>query len=206
MGLLPNYNNPVVFAIVVVCLHVGQPLIRDLLERGRFSPDDTRVVAVALVMLCGMIIGGSLGEVAAKVFFSRQHARTPVLVGLIGFGIGIALKFAWVRSWGIVGIAAATSVFYLLNAFALLGLAACQLGFGIFRGIPGTLLRTVSGTAAAVGLGQVVVLRTSLEYSSLWGASAGGIALFAVLLLLRDEVAWRAIRVLLPARTQEPPP
>ena len=157
------------------------------------------------MVLCGMIVGGSLGEVASKVFFSRQNTRIPVIVGLIGFGIGVALKFAWVRSSGIVGLAAATSVFYLINAVTMIGLAAWQLGFGIFHGVLGTLARTAAGTAAAVGLGQLV-LRTSLPCPSLWGAAAGGIALLAVLLLLRDEVAWRAVRVLFPARTQERSP
>jgi putative peptidoglycan lipid II flippase len=191
--------------VVSALMWFGQPLIRDLLERGRFSPDDTRAVAVTLVVLCGMIVGGSLGEVATKVFFSRQNTRTPVVVGLIGFGVCVALKFAWVRTAGVVGLAAATSVFYLINAVTMLGLTARQLGLGIFRGVLGTVLRTVVGTAAAIGVGQLL-LRTSLPCPSLWGAAVGGIALLVVLLLLRDEVAWRAVRVLFPARTQESSP
>ncbi|MBC7820582.1 MAG: polysaccharide biosynthesis C-terminal domain-containing protein, partial [Planctomycetaceae bacterium] len=144
-------------------------------------------------------------EVAAKVFFSQQNTRTPVIVGLIGFSIGVALKFIWVRSSGVIGLAAATSAFYLINAVTLLGLTARQLGIGIFRGVPSTLLRTALGTAAAVGLGRLI-LQTSLPYPSLWGAAAGGIALLAVLLLLRDDVAWRAVRVLFPTRSPEPSP
>lgn len=191
--------------VVAALIWFGQPLIRDLLERGRFSPDDTRVVAMTLTVLCGMIVGGSLGEVASKVFFSRQNTRTPVIVGLFGFGFGVALKFAWVRTSGVTGLAAATSAFYLLNALTMLGLIAWQLGLGVFRGVLGTLVRTVAGTAAAIGLGQLV-MRTSLPCPSLWGAAVGGIAMLAVLLLLRDEVAWRAFRVLFPARTQERSP
>lgn len=191
--------------VVAALMWFGQPLIRDLLERGRFSPDDTRAVAVTLVVLCGMIVGGSLGEVATKVFFSRQNTRTPVIVGLIGFSVGVALKFAWVRTSGVVGLAAATSAFYLINALTMLTLTAWQLGLGIFRGVLGTMLRVACGTAAAVGIGQLV-FRTSLPCPSLWGAAAGGIGLLVVLLLLRDEVAWRAVRVLFPARTQESSP
>lgn len=190
---------------VAALMWFGQPLIRDVLERGQFSPDDTRVVAATLAVLCGMIVGGSLGEVAAKVFFSRQNTRTPIIVGLIGFGIGVALKFTWVRTSGVIGLAAATSAFYLINAVTMLGLTTRELGLGIFRGVLGTLVRTAVGTATAVGLGQLVI-RTSLPYPSLWGAAAGGIALLAVLLLLRDEVAWRAVRVLFPTRTQESSP
>lgn len=191
--------------VVVALVFFGEPLIRDLLQRGRFTAEDTRVVSRTLMMLCGMIVGGSLGEIAVKVFYSRQNARTPVVIGLVGLGIGAALKFQWVRSHGITGLASATSVYYLLNASALLGLIAMQFGGGIFRGLFGTLLRAAIGSAAAAGVGGLL-LRTSLPYSSLLGAAGGGVVLLTVLVLLRDEVAWRAVRMALPARTQEPPP
>ncbi len=191
--------------IIVALIAFGGLLIRDLLQRGRFSADDTRVVSSTLAMLCGMIVGGSLGEIAAKVFYSRQNTRTPVTVGLIGFGIGAALKFQWVGSHGIVGLAAATSVYYLLNAVVLLGLIAMQLGVGIFRGVLGTLVRVAISSAAAAGIGSLL-LRTSLPWPSLWGAAGGAITLLVTLVLLREDVAWRAVRMVLPARTQEPLP
>ena len=189
--------------IIVALIAFGGPLIRDLLQRGRFSAEDTRVVSSTLAMLCGMIVGGSLGEIAAKVFYSRQNTRTPVIVGLIGFGIGVALKFQWVGPHGVLGLAAATSVFYLLNAVVLLGLIAMQLGWGIFRGVLCTLVRVAIGSAAAAGVGSLL-LRTSLPWPSLWGAAGGTIALLVTLVLLRDDVAWRALRMVFPARTQEP--
>ena len=189
--------------IIVAIVWFGVPLIRDLLQRGRFSVEDTRVVSSALTMLCGMIVGGSLGEIAAKVFYSRQNTRTPVIVGLIGFGVGAALKFQWVGSHGILGLAAATSVFYLLNAIVLLGLIAMQLGLGIFRGVLGSLVRVAIGSTAAAGIGSLL-LRTSLPCPSLCGAAGGAIALLVTLVMLRDDVAWRALRMVFPARTEEP--
>lgn len=189
--------------IVVAITLFGGPLIHDLLQRGRFSAEDTLVVSQTLMLLCGLIVGGSLGEIAAKVFYSRQNTRTPVIVGLIGFGIGMVLKFAWVRSQGVLGLASATSAYYLLNAGVLLGLIAMQLGLGIFRGVLGTLVRVAAGSAVAAAVGWWL-LRTGLPFPSLWGAAGGGIALLLVLLLLRDDVAWRAVRMLIPARPQEP--
>lgn len=190
---------PVVWALIFF----GESLIGDLLQRGRFSSEDTRVVSQTLAMLCGMIVGGSLGEIAAKVFYSRQNTRTPVIVGLTGFGIGAALKFHWIGSFGVLGLAAATSVFYLLNAVVLLGLIAMQLGLGIFHGVLGTIVRVAIGSAAAAGIGSAL-LRTALPYPSLWGAAGGGITLLVALVVLRDDVARRAVRMVFPARTQEP--
>ncbi len=191
--------------VVVALVGFGEPLIRDLLQRGRFVAADTHAVAGLLAVLCGMIVGGSLGEIAAKVFYAGQNTRTPVLVGLTGFAVGAVLKLLWYRSWGVTGLAAATSVFYLLNAVVLLTLIAMRFGWGIFRGVPGTLLRVVIGSAAAAGVGSFV-LRTSLPWPPVCGAVAGGATLLIVLVVLRDEFAWRAVRMVVPAREQEPQP
>lgn len=189
--------------IVVSLMCFGGPLIRDLLQRGRFTAEDTRMVSQTLAILSGMIVGGSFGEIAAKVFYSRQNTRTPVIVGLIGFSLGAALKFLWVDSQGVAGLAAATSTYYLLNASVLLTLIAWRFGRGVFRGVVGSLVRISIGSAAAAGVGSLL-LRTSLPWPSLWGAAAGGFTLLVVLVLLRDDVAWRAVRMLIPARGQEP--
>lgn len=189
--------------IVVALVGFGSPLIRDLLQRGRFLPGDTKEVAGLLALLCGMIVGGSVGEIAAKVFYSAQNTRTPVVVGLIGFAIGVTLKLMWSPSSGVAGLAAATSVFYLFNAVVLLTLISWRLGWGIFRGVIGTLIRTSIGSGIAVGVGRYV-LQTSWPFPALIGGLAGGVTLLIVLIALRDEVAWRALRMLLPARQQEP--
>jgi putative peptidoglycan lipid II flippase len=185
--------------LVVALMGFGQPLIRDLLERGRFDAEDTKVVATLLAILCGMIVGGSLGEIASKVFYSRQNMWMPVVIGLFGFSIGVTLKFAWFRPWGVPGLAGATSAYYLLNVIVLFGVLAWSMGVGIFGGVLGTLLRACLGSAAAAGVGWLV-LRTSLPCPSLWGAAGGGLTLLVVLVLTRDEVALRAVRMLIPVR------
>ena len=190
--------------IVVALVWFGGPLIRDLLQRGRFVADDTRIVAGLLTTLCGMIVGASVGEIAAKVFYSGQDTRTPFLVGLIGFSIGVTLKLMWCRPpWGLTGLASATSVYYVFNAVVLLALITWRLGWGIFRGVFGTLIRTGIGSAAAAGVGTYV-LKTAIPFPSLIGGLAGGVTLLIVLVVLRDEIAWRAVRLLIPARAREP--
>lgn len=189
--------------VIVAVACFGAPLIRDLLQRGRFTANDTKEVATLLTLLCGMIVGGSVGEIAAKVFYSSHNTRTPVIVGLIGFSIGATLKLLWCRSWGVTGLAAATSIFYLFNAVVLLALIAWRLGLGICRGVFGTLIRTLIASAAAVCVGSFV-LKMSLPLPSLIGGLAGGVTLLAVLVVLRDDIVWRALRMVLPARTREP--
>lgn len=194
----------VVLIPIVVCLvGFGSDLVRDLLERGRFQANDTLVVSRLLAILCGMIVGGSVGEIAAKVFYSEHNVRTPVIVGVAGLGIGAALKFAWVEAYGIIGLATATTMYYLLNAGVLLTLIAIRLRGGVFRGLFGTVWRVLVGSAAAASVG-FGVLRASPPLPSLWGGVAGGVTLLAVLILTREEFSLRAVRRLLPSRRKEP--
>lgn len=194
----------VVLIPMVVCLvGFGSALVRDLLERGRFQANDTQVVSLLLAILCGMMIGGSVGEIAAKVFYSEHNARTPVIVGVVGLGIGAALKFAWVEAYGVVGLATATSLYYLLNAGTLLTLIAIRLRGGVFRGLFGTVWRVSIGSAAAASVGACLV-RSSLPLPAVWGGVAGGVTLLAVLIITREEFSLRAVRWLLPSRCQEP--
>lgn len=186
---------PVVTALLVF----GSPLVRDLLQRGRFDAADTRVVAGLLMMLCGLIVGGSLGEIATKVFFSWQNTRTPMLIGLCGYALGLFLKWHWHREHGVRGLAAATSIYYLINAAALLTWIAVRLGLGIFRGVADTLLRVTIGSCAAVAV-AVPILKSSLPLPSLLGGAAGAVALLIALLVLKEEVAWRAWRMFVPSR------
>jgi len=64
------------------------------------------------------------------------------------------------------------------------------------------LVRTLIGSTAAMGVGNYV-LKTSLPFPSLIGGLAGGATLLFVLVVLRDDIAWRALRMVIPVRTRE---
>ncbi len=188
--------------VIVALVMFASPLVRDLLQRGRFRDGDTHAVAALLTMLCGLIVGGSVAEIAAKVFYSWQKTRTLVLVGLCGLALDVVLKLMWYRTHGVSGLASATSVYYLFNALVLLVLITLRLGPSIFQGVPGTLLRVAIGSTAAAVVGMQF-LKTSLPLPSVIGAVAGAVTLLIVLVILRDDVVWRAVRMFFPTRPEE---
>ena len=78
------------------------------------------VVQVAfLVLLLGFVLVAAAGTAVVAVFYAMGDTRTPALIGSAGFVLGLAAKAAGFLAAGLPGLAAATSLYYLLNLGAL---------------------------------------------------------------------------------------
>jgi len=171
------------------------PVTRLLFEDGRFTPADTGAVARLLAVYVGVVVGTGLGDLLSRTLFALHDTRTPVVVGLGGFAVAVALKFWLVPRLGAEGLAAATSAFYLLNPAMLAAILLRRLGPAMLAGTLGCLLRSAAATAAACGAaycgGQLAAPFAVLP------AIAVGAATYALILwLLGDEFARRLTRSL----------
>jgi len=181
--------------VAAVGFYAG-PLIADLYERGAFLPADSRAVSQLLVLYLGMVVAAGFGEVTAKVFFAIGDTRTPVLVGVSGFTIGVLLKFGLTPVLGAMGIVLATSVYRLLNISAMSVLLFRRLGGEVYAGIGRALLRAAAAALLAVAVAFPFV-RSGLPFSTFWGAGAGLVGYVVMLWLLGDELlntVWRRWR------------
>lgn len=81
-------------------------------------------VADELWLVCVLLLGylhvAASGTIVTSAFMALGDTRTPVLVGVIGFFFGVALKSVAFVVWGIAGLALATSAYYLVNLVAML--------------------------------------------------------------------------------------
>ena len=93
-------------------------LVQTLLERGLFRATDSAQVAFLIIGQAGVLLGGAFGIILANTFFALQDTRTPTIIGIVGYTIGIGLKIWLFTLWGVIGIAVATSVYTLLNCVA----------------------------------------------------------------------------------------
>jgi putative peptidoglycan lipid II flippase len=188
---------PVACGLVVF----SEPVTRLLFERGRFTPDDTRAVATLVTLYVGVVVGAGAGDLLSRSLYALHDTRTPVLVGMIAFGVGAAFKVLLVREYEAAGLAAATSLFYLVNAAALAVIVSIRLGGNWLSGTAACMLR--SGAAAAAGcIAAGIVLRWLAAPWAVLPAAAVGAALYVVILwLLGDEFARRFARTVIGART-----
>lgn len=97
----------------------GEAGLRLLIGHGGVTPKNVHELWRLAVLLSGVLVGGSMGQVFASSFYAQGNTSVPARVGVAGFTIGVALKvFAFLR-WGLPGVAFASSIYYLLNAAAL---------------------------------------------------------------------------------------
>ena len=123
-----------------------------------------------LAYLVGLM-GHTLLEVAARAFYARQNARTPMLAAALRAALFVGLAIVLYRALASAGIALSNSLAFTIEAALLISLLARQF----------PTLRQMARPA----------LRAAL------GAAAGGAAAFAVLQLLPGAPALAAPAALL---------
>lgn len=93
--------------------------LSDFLEILFKSPEGTGDQMMTLMLiLMGTLYSASSGTILVAAFYAMGDTRTPVVIGLLGFGLGITLKINLFQIWGMHGLAAASSIYLSTNIFA----------------------------------------------------------------------------------------
>lgn len=132
-------------AVLLFLLRV--PLIGTLLQRGAFDAHDTALTAAALRFYALGLVGHSVVEVVARVFYALKDTLTPVLVGVAAMSANIVLSLWWVGRLGHSGLALANSVATLAEMAVLLWLLRGRLGGWDERAVGYSLARTLVASA-----------------------------------------------------------
>ncbi len=166
--------------LIVVPIAIGGSLfselvIRDLLERERFLPEDTASVAQLFTILLIMFAGASFADLLARGFYTLNDSWTPTTLTCIAITFTFIGKFLTAEIWGAKSLAWWTSGYFVLVTMALalalqprigslldrrLGtslvwsvlasLMACAVAYGVCRAIGPMGSLVAAPTAAAV--------------------------------------------------------
>ena len=111
---------------------LGEPIIRLLYERGRFTSFDTDMTAWALAAYSIGLAGYAAIKIISPAFYALDDAKTPMYVSLgsilvhvfASYGLmtllsGVGVSAERPDGFGHVGVASATSIVALVNFFAL---------------------------------------------------------------------------------------
>ena len=138
-----------------------------------------------LVVYLGVIVGGSFGSIASKVFYALGDTRTPVIIGAVGFTAGLVLKIALAPSYGVVVLAAATSACFLISMALMLWLMIPKTGRGVFADVLRSLLRYVLGSTVGA-LAGFAVLKAEFRFGAI-AALTSAVGVYILLLLWRRD-------------------
>ena len=156
------------------------PVVRLLYQRGAFGPDQTDVVAYALIAFAlGLTFNGTM-LMLNRAFFSLQSPWIPTWVALGNLGFQIVLDSLFFRL-GVWGIPLATSLVNVAGTVALILLFRRRIGSVEGRRIMDTYARTVvaSIVTAGVAYGVWYVLDEALGRSGWAQIASVGIAVLA---------------------------
>ncbi len=96
-------------------LLVGQQFLGLLFGHNRFGEAEVLILWRLLVALAGVWIGGAMGLILSTSFYAKGNTKIPTRIGVIGFTLGLGFKVAGFYKWGVLGIAAGTTLYNFLN-------------------------------------------------------------------------------------------
>lgn len=166
------------------------PVIGDLLERGRFTVDDSQVVGRLIVCFMGMFVGASWGELLARGFYTFGDTRTPTVVGAIALTIGLACKWSSLPLLGVWGIAASTSLYLMLSAVTMACLLRIKTEGPIFSGCIRALAQALIASLVACGACSIPY---TFQLGRTWTAAPLGALTYAAVLWLLGNNDARAM-------------
>jgi putative peptidoglycan lipid II flippase len=148
-----------------VLIALSTPIIAALFQRGSFSDTDTMASAAALFFYAFSIpIWGAL-QILTRGFYAKRDMWTPVVIGTAATVLAIPIYWALQRSFGLRGVAVASTIVLALYTAALAYRwygaedSEGRLGRvleGAGRSVPLAFFGGVAGWAAARGIEAVV--------------------------------------------------
>jgi len=175
----------------------SRPVIALLYQHGRFGAHDTVATAGALMSYCVGLPAFAAVGIFTRTFYALGDTRTPVRASFVSVAVNIALNLAFMKPFGHVGLALATSLTSMVNLIQLATLLRRRVGLLEGRRMLRTVVKVAAASivacgACAAGLRLVHVPRGFARELVLVGALAlvGGLGIYAMMKALRvEEVA-----------------
>lgn len=105
---------PIIVGAVVLAI----PIVKILLQRGKFTPEDTIMTANILKIYTVGVLAFAIRDVMSRAFYSLQDSKTPMTNGMVAIGFNIVLNLLFIKSLGYQGLALASTI----SAYIGLGL------------------------------------------------------------------------------------
>ncbi len=175
----------VVLPLALFILLAAEPLVRLLLERGAFTPADTKATAELMRFLSPVLLINAV--LAAFVTATLADARLPLVRVFLCFasvtlGLRLLLGLVLVPVGGLAGLALAIILSSVAGA-TVLGVALSRFRGRLFRPHDQRALATMFG-AAMLGAGAAAAVGRVFNPGDVAGVVGMGAALLAVYLLV----------------------
>lgn len=194
---------------------LAEPIAQLVLERGEFTPADTRAVAGALALYCIGIVPMAGIEIHSRGFYALADTRTPVLFAVAAMLITLVLSALLWDRYGLEGLAFAVSAAAWVEWLGLYVILTRRLGANPWPDLSAIAEITFAASLMGLVVAATVALTTAgsafqAAVIAFAGVAAGGLTYAALANALGLEEL-SAITSRLPARFRpggfgKPPP
>jgi len=115
MRLILVINIPAAVGLVVLAV----PIVRLLFQRGAFHASDTSLMQPVLIVFALGLPFFSFVNLVLRAFYARKDTATPVRAALLSFAVNLALSIALMGPLGTVGLALASNIAIVAQAWYL---------------------------------------------------------------------------------------
>lgn len=192
MGLKAGVLLVMPAAVALIVLRV--PVVQLLFQHGRCAADCGQVTATALLFYAPQIPFVVADQLLIAGFYALQNTRLPMLVGVLGAGVYVAVALATVGPFGMTGLVLANTLQNSVHAVVLLGFLWQAAGSFWDERLMGATARVVAAggvmALALWGLQHLMAAPSGTVHLLLYLAFAGTVALVVyvgALLAMRSE-------------------
>jgi len=114
--------------ILVLIYFVGEFFLGILFHHGNFDENSISKMWTLMLALSGIFVAGSAGQILSSSYYAYGNTKTPTHIGILGYTLGIVLKFAGFYYYSVTGVAIAASAYYVFNAIFLYIFLEKQIG------------------------------------------------------------------------------
>lgn len=93
----------------------GENLLGFLIGHGNITATNVNELWWIMIWLIGMCVGGIMGQISSTSFYALGNTVTPTRVSVSTYTVYIPCKVAAFYLWGVMGLAIATSIYYMTN-------------------------------------------------------------------------------------------
>ena len=94
---------------------VGEPLLRLMIGHGGITTQNVHMLWWIMLALGGLLVGGAAGQVTSGAFYAMGDTRTPTILFIGTYTVYIPVKIIVFLRYGVIGLAAATSLHLIVN-------------------------------------------------------------------------------------------
>lgn len=140
----------ILFPIMIGILVLRVPIIKVLLQRGKFNFHSTLLTSTALFYYSLGMVGFGIQEILNRAFYATHDTKTPMKIGVLGMLLNIILNLILVKYMNIGGLAFSASVASMFVAFLLVNRFSKKINNLIEKG---TIISTVKVFVSSLIMG-----------------------------------------------------